>query len=97
MGPSFGERHTVDGRFDAVAVVDVDNDGDPDVVTAEGDWLRIHENVAGRMIARDVVTTEYASPVAIDTGESMQLRLEDGQEIQRHVGVGAEGVVRAVV
>ena len=69
MGPSFGERHTVDGRFDAVAVVDVDNDGDPDVVTAEGDWLRIHENVAGRMIARDVVTTEYASPVAIDTGE----------------------------
>ena len=69
MGPSFGEHHTVDGRFDAVAVVDVDNDGDPDVVTAEGDWLRIHENVAGRLVARDVVTTEYASPVALDAGE----------------------------
>ena len=69
MGPSFGERHTVDGRFDAVAVVDVDNDGDQDVVTAEGDWLRIHENVAGRLVARDVVTTKYASPVALDAGE----------------------------
>jgi len=68
MGPSFGEHHTVDGRFDAVVVVDVDNDGDPDVVTAEGDWLRIHENVAGQLVARDVVTTEYASPVAIDAG-----------------------------
>ena len=69
LGPSFGEHHTVDGRFDAVAVVDVDADGDQDVVTAEGDWLRIHENVAGRLIARDVVTTKYASPVALDAGE----------------------------
>ena len=69
MGPSFGEHHTVDGRFNAVTVVDVDNDGNPDVVTAEGDWLRIHENVAGRLVARDVVTTKYASPVAIDAGE----------------------------
>ena len=68
MGPSFGEHHTVDGRFDAVAVVDVDNDGDPDVVTAEGDWLRIHENVAGQLVARDVVTTKYARPVALGAG-----------------------------
>ena len=107
MGPSFGERHTVDGRFDAVAVVDVDNDGDPDVVTAEGDWLRIHENVAGRMIARDVVTTEYASPVAIDTGEeeivvgyeagAVVVHALDGEQIRivdRDVASGAV-VVRA--
>lgn len=37
--------------------------------TRRSDWLRIHENVAGRLIARDVVTTKYASPVALDAGE----------------------------
>jgi hypothetical protein len=46
------EAHPLDGTAIGVALADLDNDGDPDLILADADGCAIYENVAGVLVRR---------------------------------------------